>query len=314
VYALYSQRISKAQLQTGFRLEDANTHFTVPSLSKQFDKEYWSKYPSAILSYNFSDLRQAKLSYSRRVSRPGPWQLSPIESRQDTRNVFRGNPDLGAEYTNSFDFTIQDGHKWGSIQLSPYVRMTDHAVRDIQFIDSTGVFVRTFANVANTQTIGADLNLSYRRGPLQLYGGGSASRYRSDASNLAGNPSAQDIIWSSRLSGIWKFSALFDLQANANYRAPYKTEGGSQLGSGQIAGSVRYKLWGDKGNISVRFADPFKLQRYGYRTANGTVVESSSRYNGSRAVYVTLTRNFGQALKLRPKSDPDVQPAGPPGP
>ena len=313
-YALYSQRISKVQLQAGFRLEDANTHFTVPSLSKQFDKEYWSKYPSAILSYNFSDLRQAKVSYSRRVSRPGPWQLSPIESRQDSRNVFRGNPDLGAEYTNSFDFALQDGRKWGSIQLSQYVRMTNHAVRDIQFIDSSGVFVRTFANVANTMTIGADLNLNYRRGPLQLYGGGSASRYKSDASNLAGNPSAQDIIWSSRVNGTWKFSTLFDVQVFANYRAPYKTEGGSQLANGNITASARYRIWGDKGNISLRFADPFKLQRYGYRTANGTVIESSRRYNGSRAIFVTVTRNFGQALKLRPKSDPDVQPVGPPGP
>ena len=313
-YGLYSQRISKVQLQAGFRLEDANTHFKVPTLSKEFDKEYWSKYPSAILSYNFSDLRQAKISYSRRVSRPNPYQLSPIEYRQDSRNVFRGNPDLGAEYTNSFDLSLQEGRSWGSIQLSPYVRMTNNAVRNIQFIDSTGVFVSTFANVANTMTLGTDLNLNYRKGPLQLYGGGSASHYKSDASNLNGNLSAQDIIWSLRANGTWKFSNLFDMQVFANYRAPYKTEGGSQLANANVAGSARYKIWGDKGNISLRFADPFKLQRYGYRTANGSVLEYSKRYNGSRAIFLTVTRNFGQALKLRPKSDPDPQPMGPPTP
>ena len=60
---------------------------------EQFDRRYASAYPSAILSYNFTPLRQAKISYSRRVSRPNPYQLSPIEFRQDTRNVFRGNPD-----------------------------------------------------------------------------------------------------------------------------------------------------------------------------------------------------------------------------
>lgn len=313
-YALYSQRISKVQLQAGFRLEDANTHFTIPSLSQQFEKEYWSKYPSAILSYNFSDLRQAKVSYSRRVSRPNPYQLSPIEYRQDSRNVFRGNPNLGAEYTNSFDLSLQDGHSWGSIQLNPYVRMTNHAVRNIQFIDTSGVFVQTFANVANTMTVGTDLNLNYRRGPLQLYGGGSASHYKSDASNLNGNLSAQDIIWSMRANGTWKFSDVFDMQVFANYRAPFKTEGGSQLANANVQGSARYKIWGDKGNISLRFADPFKLQRYGYRTANGSVLEYSKRYNGSRAVYLTVTRNFGQALKLRPKNDPDPQPTGPPTP
>ena len=312
-YALYSRRISKMQLQAGMRLENARTHFTLPSISRSFDKEYWSKYPSAILSWNFTDLRQAKLSYSRRVSRPGPWQLSPIERREDGRNIFRGNPDLGAEYTNSFDFTVQEGRKWGSLQLSPYVRMTDHAVRDIQFIDSTGALVRTFANVASTRTVGADLNVNYRRGPLQLYGGGSASRYSSDASNLAGNPSARDIIWSSRVNATWKFSSVFDVQAFANYRAGYKTEGGSQLANGNVSASMRYKVWRDQGNVSLRFADPFKLQRWGYRTTSGTVIESSRRYNGSRAIFVTVSRNFGKPLKLKPRSEPESQ-GGPPTP
>ena len=311
-YALYSQRIAKAQLQLGMRLENANTHFTVPTISRSFDKEYWSKYPSAILSYNFSDLRQAKVSYSRRVSRPGPWQLNPIERREDTRNLWRGNPDLDAEYTNSFDLSLQDGRPWGSIQLSPYLRMTDNAVRDIQFIDEDGVFVRTFDNVASTMTVGADLNLNYRRGPLQLYGGANASRYKSDASNLAGNPSAQDVIWSTRLNGTWKFSPVFDVQTFASYRAGYKTEGGSQLANGNISASIRYKVWGDQGNVSIRFADPFKLQRWGYRTTSGSIVEYGKRYHGSRAIYVSVSRNFGKAVKLRPRSEPEGQQTGPP--
>ena len=78
--------------------------------------------------------------------------------------------------------------------------------------------------------------------------------------------------------------------------------------------SARYKIWGDQGNISLRVADPFKLQRFGYRTANGTVLEYSQRYNGARAVYITVTRNFGQALKLRPKADPESPQTGPPPP
>jgi len=70
----------------------------------------------------------------------------------------------------------------------------------------------------------------------------------------------------------------------------------------------RYKVWGEQGNISLRVSDPFKLQKFGYRTANGTVVEYSERFFGSRAVFLTITRNFGQALKLQPKQqDPDAQ-------
>jgi len=313
-YGLYSQRINKVQVQTGLRLENADTHFAVASLSKDFNKTYHSFYPSMVLSYNFSDLRQAKVSYSRRVSRPNVWQLNPIEYKSDDRHIFRGNPDIGAEYTNSVDLSLQEGRAWGSVQLTSYMRRTDHAVRNITTIDANGISLSTFMNVANNMTIGSDLNVNIRKGPLQLYLSGSASHYKSDASNLAGNLSAQDIIWSTRANATWKFSPLFDVQANSNYRAPFKTEGGSQRANVGVNMSARYKLWGDKGNISLRVSDPFKLQKFGNRTANDFVIETSRRYNGSRAIYLTVNRNFGQALRLKPRSEPDgPQTGGPPG-
>jgi ferric enterobactin receptor len=313
-YLLLSNKIDKVQTQAGLRLEDAATYLDLRTADEQFDRRYASAYPSAIVSYNFTPLRQAKISYSRRVSRPNPFQLSPIEFKQDTRNVFRGNPALRAEYTDALELGYQESRSWGSIQLNPYLRHTAHAVRNIQFVDSTGVSVSTFDNVASTTTVGSDLNLNVHHGPLQLGGGGSVYHYSSDASNLAGNLSTNAIVWSARTNTTWTFSPRIDAQAFAFYRAPFATEGGSQLAAVSMNIGGRYKVWGDKGNISLRISDPFKLQKFGYRTANGTVVEYSERFFGTRAVFLTITRNFGQALKLQPKQqDPDAT-QGPPGP
>ncbi|MEO7085804.1 MAG: TonB-dependent receptor [Gemmatimonadaceae bacterium] len=313
-YALLSNKAGKVQTQAGLRLEDAATYFDLTTAGLQYDRRYASAYPSAIVSYNFTDLRQAKISYSRRVSRPNPYQLSPIEYKQDTRNVFRGNPDLRAEYTDAMELGYQEAHSWGSIQLNPYLRRTAHAVRNIQFVDSTGVSVSTFDNVASSLTYGSDLNINAHHGPLQIGGGGSLYHYSSDASNLSGNLSAHAVVWSVRANGTWKFSPRSDAQAFMFYRAPFATEGGSQLSSVSMNFAGRYKLWGDQGNISLRVSDPFKLQKFGYKTANGSVVEFSQRFFGSRAVFLTITRNFGQALKLQPKQqDPDAT-SGQPGP
>jgi hypothetical protein len=41
------------------------------------------------------------------------------------------------------------------------------------------------------------------------------------------------------------------------------------------------------------------------------VIEDSVRRFGMRGVFLTVTRNFGQQLKLRPKA-PDTEPQGPP--
>ncbi|MDB4875347.1 MAG: TonB-dependent receptor [Gemmatimonadetes bacterium] len=312
-YLLLSNRIDKVQTQAGLRLENAATYLDLNTVGQRFDRRYASVYPSAIVSYNFTPLRQAKISYSRRVSRPNPYQLSPIEFRQDTRNVFRGNPGLRAEYTDAMELGYQESRSWGSVQLNPYLRRTLHAVRNIQFVDTTGVSVSTFDNVASTMTIGSDLNVNAHHGPLQLGGGGSLFHYSSDASNLSGNLSTHAMVWSARTNATWKFSPATDAQAFIFYRAPYATEGGSQLASVSMNFATRYKVWGEQGNVSLRVSDPFKLQKFGYRTANGTVVEYNQRFFGSRAVFLTITRNFGKAIKLQPKQqDPDA--AAPPAP
>ena len=301
VYVVLSQQVMKVQTQAGLRLEDASTHLDLPRSAFSFDKHYQSVYPSAILSYRLTDTRQAKASYSRRVSRPDPQQLSPAEYRQDTRNVSRGNPALRAEYTDAMELSIMDAHSWGSIQINPYLLHTAHAVRNIRFVDSAGVSVSTFDNVASTLTTGADFNVSVRHGPLSGSGGGSLYHYSSDATNLSGDLSVRAVVWSLRGNATWKFSPLLDAQVFANYRAPYAREGGSQIAQAFMNASARYKAWGDHGNIALRISDPFRLQKFGYRTANSTVMESTERYFGARAIYVTISRTFGEAIKLRDK-------------
>jgi outer membrane receptor protein involved in Fe transport len=315
-YGLLSRSLmGKIQTQIGARLEEARTRFDLPLSSQRFEKRYSSVYPSGVLTYNFTPMRLARVSYSRRVSRPNPWQLSPIEFRQDSRNVFRGNPNLGAEYTDALDFSVQDAHAWGSVQVNPYVRRTNNAVRNIQYIDANGISVGTFANIAHNQTVGADMNLNYRRGKFTGGGGGGLSRYSSDARNLTittTNLSTTAISWSARANGTWKFNNKWDAQLFSNYRAPTKTEGGSSLAFVNMSFGGRYKAWGDQGNISVRVSDPFGISKFGYRTSNGQIVELSRRYFQARAVFVSITRNFGQALQLKAKSQSEDQAAPPP--
>ena len=309
-YAVLSQQVGKVQAQGGLRLEEAATRFTIPGVAHN-DNRYASAFPSAIVSYNFTPMRQAKLSYSRRISRPSPYQLTPIEYRQDARSIFRGNPSLRPEYTDALELGLQEAHGWGSIQLNPYLRQTAHAVRFIQTVDTTGLMLGTFANVASTTTVGTDLNINFHHGPVTLFGGGSAYRYRSDASNLDGNLSTKATIWSLRANATWKATKLTDIQAFANYRAPAKTEGGTQSAFAMMQLALRYKMWGDDGNISLRIADPFNMMHFGYRTANDQVIQDSIRRFGMRGVYLTVTRNFGQQLKLRPKAMEPEQ-TGPP--
>jgi outer membrane receptor protein involved in Fe transport len=315
-YAVLSQKLGKVQAQAGLRLEQADTRLDLPTAmspdSQRFDTRYASAFPSGIVSYNFSDLRSLKLSYSRRISRPNPYQLTPVTQKEDARNVFQGNPALRPEYTDALELGLQDSHSWGTLQVTPYVRRTAHAVRFIQRIDTTGVTTGTFDNVASVVTMGSDLNLTVRHGPLTLFTGGSVYHYASDATNLTstlGNLSTQAFVWSTRANATWKLSPMMDAQFFANYRAPFTTESGSQTAFVSMNLAFRRKLWGDRGSLTVRVADPFNMMTFGSRTESAQVVQLTERSFGMRGVFISFSRNFGQELKLRPKpQDTEAQP------
>lgn len=311
-YAVLSQRVKKVQAQAGVRLEQALTQLalpTAPADSQRFDDNYASLYPSGILSYDFTPMRTAKISYSRRVSRPYPQQLSPVEYRQDARTIFHGNPDLKPEYTDAYELTFQDTHRWGTLQLNPYLRRTNNAVRFIQTTDTSGITTGTFANLASSTQAGSDLNLSLHGGPFTVFTGGSLYHYSSDAANLSGNLSANATVWSARLSGTWKLTKQLDAQMFSNYRSAMRTEGGQTRAFTYMNFALRDKLWGDKGSITLRVTDPFNMMTFGSMTQNPEVIQSTVRNFGQRGIVIAFSRSFGQQLKLRPKQADDQPPS-----
>ncbi|HEX4684745.1 MAG TPA: TonB-dependent receptor [Gemmatimonadaceae bacterium] len=303
-YVLLTRRASKLEAQGGLRLEAESNTFN----------QYASAFPSGVLSYDLTSARKVKLSYSRRINRPDPSQLDPVEFREGARDVYHGNAQLRPEYTDALELGLQDTHGWGTVQVNPYLRSTAHAMRFIESVDSTGTTIETYDNVASTRQLGTDVNVTYKAGALNLLTGGNVERYRSNAANLPGDPSARALLWSARVNATWTVSHELDAQLTTNYRSAFATEGGSRQAFVFMNLAVRHKLWNDQGSITVRAQDPFNLLKVGSVTTNGTGVQSSVLTYGIRGVFIAVTRNFGQEVKLKPADTPQAAaPAGPPG-
>jgi outer membrane receptor protein involved in Fe transport len=303
-YVLLTQQLAKLEAQVGLRFEGATNTFN----------RYASAFPSSVLSYDFTPARKLKLSYSRRINRPDPSQLDPVEFRADARDVFHGNPNLRPEYTDAVELGYQDSHGWGTLQLNPYLRNTAHAIRFIQRVDSTGTTDQTYDNVASARQLGTDLNVTYKAGQLNLLTGGNVERYTSNAANLPGDLSARALLWSARMNATWTLSRELDAQFTTNYRSAFATEGGTRQAFVFMNVAVRHKLWHDQGSITVRAQDPFNLLKVGSVTTNATGVQSSVLTYGIRGVFISITRNFGEGVKLKPAEVvPSAPAAGPPG-
>jgi outer membrane receptor protein involved in Fe transport len=322
IYGVVSRRAGPLELQGGLRLEGAETRFDLlaPAAGTpgapdrpRFTNRYRSAFPSGLVAYSLDPKRQVKASYSRRISRPDPGQLNPYVQREDALNLFQGNPALRPEYTDAYELGYQQQTRWGSVQLTPYYRRTPDAVRYVRALEADGVTRASFANVALSETYGADLNATLRAagGRLTFFGGGSAFGARTDAPNVVPNVSFRTGGWSARGNATLKLGPLYDLQGFALYRAPQATEAGRQRRFAMTTFALKRRLRGDAATLTLRATDPFNTMAWGVRTTTGPVVQVIDRNIGARALGLAFNYTFGQAPRLRPPPQSDQpQPAG----
>ncbi|MGH7466165.1 MAG: outer membrane beta-barrel family protein, partial [Longimicrobiales bacterium] len=112
VYGVVSRSAGRLQLQAGLRAEHAQRDFALGN-GETYPFTYRSLFPSALVSMQLGEKGQAKLSYSRRVRRPGTQELNPFPVFFDVQNVFFGNPHLGPEYTDAIELGLQRSGQYG---------------------------------------------------------------------------------------------------------------------------------------------------------------------------------------------------------
>ena len=311
-YGVLSQGVGKWELQAGLRAEYAMRDFILKKTDENFDKSYASLFPSGVANYKFNDKVSAKVSYSRRIRRPGTQELNPFPQFMDAQNVFIGNANLNPEYTHAIEGGLTKTGSLGSIQLQPFYRYTTDVIRvDINtddVIDGRDVTSVSFRNLATSNSFGADLNGTMRpHKKVSLFGafnvfrvvtdGGSESALASDA-----------VLWGGRINATFNPTDKLTLQGAYNYRAPQKVEQGRFYANQSAFFSGRYKLMGDKASVSLRVVDPFNTIGFKIRAYNDEIIQLTQRQFGVRGTFLSFNYTWGQAPRIR-QPQPDNAPA-----
>ncbi len=315
-YGVLSQSVGKFDLQGGLRAEWASRNFGLTG-APAVPYNYHSLFPSGVIMYKPSEQTQLKVSYSRRIRRPGTQELNPFPVFFDQQNVFIGNPRLNPEYTDAIELGASKSGQLGSIQLSPFYRHTKDVIRvDINTadtVDGREVTSVSFQNLAKSDSWGTDLNGSLRLGPkLNAFGGLNIFKMVTDGGSQSALGS-NAVAWSYRVNATTQLSPTVILQANYFYRAPMKIEKGkfSQIQMTNI--TLRKKLDGDNMSVAVRFADPFNTLKFRIKAGDDNLEQITARRFGVRATYFTFQWNYGKPPKVRlPQQDqPPPQPVFP---
>jgi outer membrane receptor protein involved in Fe transport len=317
VYGVLSHGVGRWELQGGLRAEYAGRQFSLANTGEEFPHDYWSFFPSALASYKLGEQDQLKLSYSRRVRRPGAQELNPFPAFFDLQNVFLGNPNLNPEYTDAVELSYQRSARMGSIQLSPFYRRTTDVIRIIiNTADSVAgreVTTVSFQNLDTGTSWGADLNGTLRLG--QKFNGLAAFNvFKTVTEGTSGEASlgSNAVGWTARVNGTLNVTPSTAFTGMYFYRAPMPIEGGRFAAFAIANFSVRQKLQGDKAVMTVRVSDPFKQQRFRVEAGDDNIIQLTERRFNARAVHVTFQYNFGRPPRLRQRPQEPQQQGGSP--
>jgi outer membrane receptor protein involved in Fe transport len=297
-HALYSQiatpLIGNVETKVGLRAEQTFRTFRLRGRDASFDKSYFNVFPSAFLTYKPNEFYQARLSYSKRMRRPGTWQLDPVSDNDDPTYERIGNPQLEPEYVHSFELSFTRQWEPATLSITPFYRQTVNEIERREQLRSDGVTVLTFENFASSSSYGVELVTSLQvqdwvRGNLSV----NANRVVTDASNVSTDLSNDAMAYSGRANLTFPVGPGLNLQVSQYYRAPMDIAGGEIDARMSSDVALQKELFDGQGSLSLRASDVFDAMNFNIERQLDTFYARSTRDWSQREVVVTFSYSFG---------------------
>jgi len=158
IYALYASLTARLfnffDIKAGVRYERTDASANFSSMDVTSLPGYNTFAPSGVISRSYKKNQTIKLSYSRRILRPGYQSLNPFVNASDPTNITTGNPYLKPEMIHYFELAYNRSYKKGySLFVSLYYRYsTDDIQPYLNYYPSLTIGDSVYRNVAVTTT------------------------------------------------------------------------------------------------------------------------------------------------------------------
>jgi len=315
-YGILRRDLGAFGVEAGLRAEAVNTVIDVVR-DDRVNNDYVSLYPSAFLTYEPNERRQARLSYSKRVERPNLWDLNPIDDTENPTFRNRGNPNLDPEYIHSFELTGTQRWGLGSVTVTPYVRHTVNEIEEIEqdtTINGRQVILRQAQNFSSSTSYGTELVATFNWND-RIEGTLSGNVYRSvtDGSNLSTDLSNDALTYSTRANVRGDLRDGLTLELSQFYRPATDIPGGrvDRFTNTEIA--VQQQLLGGDGSLTFQVDGVFNANEFNVWRRTDNFLQRSSFQWGAREYTLTFQYTFGADTSERGGGDYDGGGPGGPG-
>ena len=125
--------------------------------NETFSRNYFQLFPSAFLNYKFTEKHMTRLSYSRRIDRPGYQQLNPFRYFLDPYTYQQGNPNLQPQITDNYEASYTFKQLY-TITFN-FSHTSDAMTQITKQNDSTHTTFITTENLNSKDNYGVNINL-----------------------------------------------------------------------------------------------------------------------------------------------------------
>jgi len=261
-YGMIGDDFGKISYQLGLRYEYSDIETYLVQTDDRNPRQYGNLFPSAVFNYELNEKNAFQMSYSRRIRRPGFWELNPFYSFSDARNFFAGNPNVNPEYTNAFEVGYLKYFGKGSLSSAVYYRHTEDVIFRIREVDATGFGITLPQNIGIDDSYGLEVNFSYN--PVKWWRiNGDANFYRSitDGTAYQENLYSDTYTWFGRVTSRTTIMKSVDVQIRGNYQAPRQTPQGSRDAIYHFDFGASKDIFKKKGTLTFSVRDIFNSRR-----------------------------------------------------
>ncbi|WP_066830256.1 TonB-dependent receptor domain-containing protein [Rufibacter ruber] len=300
-YLTYAFSLNKKyNFNLGTRYEFTNTQGVFLNTAKNepklvrssFKNDYQNFIPSVTVSRTFKEIHTVKASYTQRIQRPQIWYLNPFMQQEDPNNVYRGNPELDAELTHSYELGYNTYFKTTSINGSLFYRQTDNAIQQINREAGPNVILTTPDNIAKNKVYGVSVSGSTKPMPKWSISPNFNLSYIDLRGETLSNSGLQ---YNLSLNTSYEFNKGITAQFYGNYNSPTQTAQGEYGRYFYSNVSVKKKLLKDKASLSLNVSNPFsRTLEFTSTIDTNTFLQESRNANLARRIGLTFNYSFGK--------------------
>jgi outer membrane receptor protein involved in Fe transport len=226
VLGLYSTAAYEGDLfgvKLGLRMENTDLNTLLLNTNESNRQNYTNLFPTFHSSYKLMENFSLQAGYSRRISRPGLWDLNPFTIIRNNFNIRSGNPFLKPEHTDSYEVTGIYDHRLFSFIAAVYYRYTTDVVENFSSFQNNISITRP-ENVGINRATGVELVGKYN--PFEWWALSSEfnyNYYRREGVMETATFNFDADQWTARMTTRFKLPLDIDFEVTGNYRSGYQT-------------------------------------------------------------------------------------------